>query len=163
MDSLEKRNIKLTFNTALAKIQNWCAYQERSHGEVKEKLYEWNLYPSEVDQIISKLIEENFLNEERFVKAYVSGKFRIKKWGRRKIKQGLLQKKVTDKMIDSGLNTIDGDEYEATLADLAMKKFHLIKEKDAFKHKNKLITYLQSRGYETDMIFFVLKANNLYK
>ncbi len=163
MDQLEKKNIKLTMKAALPRIQGWCAYQERSHSEVKEKLYDWNLFSTEVDQIIGMLIEENFLNEERFVNAYVSGKFKIKKWGKLKIKQGLKQKRITDKMITAGLNSIDAEEYEDTLSDLMNKKFQLIHEKDAFKHKMKLVGYLQGRGYEKDIIFYVLKANNLYK
>lgn len=162
MDNLEKKNIKLTKNAALRKIQSWCAYQERSHYEVKNKLFDWNLYATEVDQILSELISENFLNEERFVNAYISGKFKIKRWGKIKIKQGLKQHRVTEKMLATGLSKIDPDEYIDVLSRLAVKKHASITEKDPFKHKMKLIMYLQGKGYEKDLIFDVLKSNNLY-
>jgi regulatory protein len=80
---------RLTPAEAHAKIQRYCAYQERSHKEVKNKLYEYGLYPGQVDELLSQLISEGFLNEERFAKAFAGGRFRMKKWGRLKIKNEL--------------------------------------------------------------------------
>jgi len=161
MKSTQQKPLILDKKTALLKAESWCAYQERSQQEVRNKLYEWNLYPNEVEEIISELISTNFLNEERFAKAYVSGKFNIKKWGKIKIKQGLKLKKVPDKLIQKALNGIEMDNYLAVLLATAEKKSATISEKDVLKKKYKLITYLQSKGFENDLIFDVLKANNL--
>ncbi|GAB1464316.1 regulatory protein RecX [Pedobacter sp.] len=147
--------------TALQKAANWCAYQERSQQEVRDKLYEWQMKSLEVEEIISTLIAENFLNEERFAFAYVSGKFKIKKWGKIKIKQGLKLKRVPDTIIKKALNSIDGDEYVATLRNLLEKKQQTEKEKNAIKRQFKLVNYLHSKGYEKDLIFILLKNINL--
>ena len=147
--------------TALQKAANWCAYQERSQQEVRDKLYEWQMKSLEVEEIISTLIAENFLNEERFALTYVSGKFKIKKWGKIKIKQGLKLKRVPDTIIKKALNSIDGDEYVATLRNLLEKKQQTEKEKNAIKRQFKLVNYLHSKGYEKDLIFILLKNINL--
>src|ERR1700712_929985 len=94
---------------ALAKAEHYCAYQERSQQEVRDKLYEWGLYPDAVENVIVHLIEGNFLNEERFANAYTRGKFNQKGWGRIKIKQGLKFKKVSDVLIKKALLTINGE------------------------------------------------------
>ncbi|MGF1925139.1 MAG: regulatory protein RecX [Bacteroidia bacterium] len=161
MKSSQQPPIKLDKKTALLKAESWCAYQERSQQEVRNKLYDWNLFPNEVEEVISELISTNFLSEERFAFAYTSGKFKIKKWGKLKIKQGLKLRKVPDKLIQKALNGIDMDEYLGVLLANAEKKAALITEKDAFKKKNKLFSYLQGKGFENDLIFDVLKANNL--
>ncbi|HWW43086.1 regulatory protein RecX [Pedobacter sp.] len=146
---------------ALAKAEHYCAYQERSQYEIRNKLYEWGLKTAEVEELISELIVTNFLNEERFAKVYVSGKFNIKKWGKIKIKQSLKIKQVPDKMITKALNTIDSGDYLQTLLELAEKKAKLITETDAYKKKYKLITYLMGKGFENNLISEVLKDNNL--
>lgn len=161
MKSTQQKPLILDKKTALLKAESWCAYQERSQQEVRNKLYEWNLFPNEVEEVISELISTNFLNEERFAHAYTSGKFTIKKWGKIKIKQGLKLKKVPEKLIQKALNGIEMDNYLAVLLATAEKKAALISEKDALKKKYKLISYLQSKGFENDLIFDVLKANNL--
>lgn len=161
MKSSQQKPLNLDKKTALLKAESWCAYQERSQQEVRNKLYEWNLFPSEVEEVISELISTNFLNEERFAHAYTSGKFKIKKWGKLKIKQGLKLKKVPDKLIQKALNGIDMDEYLSVLLATAEKKLVVLPEKDALKKKYKLISYLQGKGFENDFIFDVLKANNL--
>lgn len=163
MKTTEHKPLILDKKTALLKAESWCAYQERSQQEVRNKLYEWNLFPSEVEEVISELISTNFLNEERFALAYTSGKFNIKKWGKLKIKQGLKLKKVPDKLIQKALNGIDMDQYLSVLLTTAEKKDASISEKDALKKKFRLISYLQSKGFENDLIFDVLKANNLPK
>lgn len=146
---------------ALVKAEHFCAYQERSQKEVRSKLLDWGIRGDELEEIISDLILNNFLNEERFALNYVSGKFKIKKWGRIKIKQGLKLKGVPEKLLQKALYSIDDDAYEKTLADLAVKKSNLLQEKDSFKRKMKLMYYLQSRGFENDLILVVLKASNL--
>jgi regulatory protein len=155
--------VRLDRRTALIKAESWCAYQERSQQEVRDKLYTYGLHEAEVEELISELISTNFLNEERFAMAYVSGKVNIKKWGRIKVKQGLKLKKVPEKIIVKALKSIDDEKYLTNLIATAEKKSSSITEKDAIKKKFKLVTYLQSKGFETDLIFDVLTANNLTK
>ncbi|NRF41486.1 regulatory protein RecX [Pedobacter foliorum] len=161
LDSSKQQTVKLDKKAALAKAEHYCAYQERSQQEIRNKLYEWGLWKNEVEEIISELIQTNFLNEERFTMAYVSGKFKIKKWGKMKIKQGLKLKGVTEKMISNALKTIDYDEYLETILVLANKKLPSIKENDAYKRKYKLTSYLMGKGFESNLISEVLNANGL--
>lgn len=146
---------------ALAKAESFCAYQERSQKEVRTKLLELGMRGDELEEIISDLILHNFLNEERFAMNYASGKFNIKKWGRIKIKQGLKLKGVPEKLLQKALYSLDDDDYLKTLTDLAIKKAKLLNEKDPFKRKIKLMYYLQSRGFENDLILVALKNSNL--
>ena len=157
----EKHKVKLDKKAALLKAEHYCAYQERSQQEVRDKLYEMGLWSNDVEELIAELIQTNFLNEERFALAYVSGKFKIKKWGKIKIKQGLKLKKVPDKMILNALKTIDYEDYLETIAMIAEKKASLITEKDPYKRKYKLVSYLMSRGFETDLVNEVLRDKHL--
>jgi regulatory protein len=137
---------------ALQKIKHYCAYQERSHAEVKEKLYGFGLYKNEVEQLIATVIEENYLNEERYAMAFAGGKFRIKKWGKTKIKYELQQKKVSAYCIKKALAAIDENEYLQTFNNLAAEKLKELKgEKNIFVKKKKLQNYLVGKGYEFDM------------
>ena len=160
MDSPKK--IKITDEkVALAKAEHFCAYQERAQQEVRDKLYDWGLWPDAVENIIVKLIGDNFLNEERFAKAYVQGKFKQKGWGRIKIKQGLKIKKIPENLLKKALLTIDGDEYFEMLTKVLSKKAILLNEKVPYKRRYKLQQYALSRGFETDLIFDVLKNSEL--
>ncbi|GAB2685759.1 regulatory protein RecX [Mucilaginibacter koreensis] len=146
---------------AQAKAEHYCAYQERSQQEVRDKLYEWGVYPSVIEQIITRLIGDNFLNEERFAMAYAQGKFNQKQWGRVKIKQGLKLKRVSDKLINKALRSLDGDAYMATLEKLMQKKADKLTEREPYKRRYKLQQYAMSRGFESDLISEVLKASAL--
>ncbi len=146
---------------ALAKAEHYCAYQERSQQEVRDKLYEWGLWTAAVENIISLLISDNFLNEERFAKAYVQGKFKQKGWGKVKIKQGLKLKKVPDVLIKKALLNIADDDYLKILEKVLIKKAKATTEKDPYKRRYKLQQYALSRGYEVDLISDVLKASDL--
>jgi regulatory protein len=148
-------------NVGQAKAEHYCAYQERSQQEVRDKLYEWGLWPDAVENIIIQLIAGNYLNEERFAKAYTQGKFKQKAWGRIKIKQGLKLKRVPDVLIKKALLTIDGDAYLLALQRVIAKKAGTIGEKDPYKRRYKLQQYALGRGYESDMIADVLKASEL--
>ena len=147
--------------TALAKAEHYCAYQERSQQEVRDKLYEWGLYPNIIENVIVQLIAGNFLNEERFANAYTRGKFNQKGWGKNKIKQGLKFKRVSDVLIKKALDIINGDDYLQTLQQVLQKKARLLSEKDPYKRKYKLHQYAISRGYETDIISDVLRNSDL--
>ena len=153
------RKIKLSLPVAIEKIKNWCAYQERSHFETKNKLYEMGLNTDEVGEALSVLITENFLNEERFAETFARGKFRIKYWGKNKIKSELKHKKVSDYSINKALKQIDTDEYYEVLNKVIKRKLKESKEKIAYKKKYKVLQYAVSRGFETSLINDVLKLN----
>lgn len=138
-------------------MKNWCAYQERSQFEVRNKLFEYGIFNEEAENIISQLIQENFLNEERFALAFARGKFRIKRWGRIKIKLELKQHKVSEYCISKALKQIDGNEYFATLEKIIEKKTKEIKESNKIKKQYKIIKYAMSRGYEQDIIMDAIK------
>jgi regulatory protein len=137
-------------------MESFCAYQERSQLEIRYKLIELGVFGNDLEHIISSLIENNFLNEARFAKAYTNGKLRIKNWGKIKIKQGLKLKGVSAPLIKSALQQIDEDEYYAILEKIIAKKSKEIKDKDPYIFKNKVFRYALSRGFETDLISFVL-------
>lgn len=142
---------------ARQRIENWCAYQERAQQETRNKLYEYGLHEADVEQIISELIGENFLNEERFAIAFAGGKFRIKKWGKIKIKLELRQRKVSDYCINKALKQIPDKDYFSTLETIILQKSKLVKESNKIKKHYKLLQYASSRGYEKDLIVEVLK------
>ncbi len=147
---------KYNLEVAKSKIEAFCAYQERSHSEVKNKLESWYIDFRDINRLISELIETNFLNEERFASSYVSGKFRIKNWGKIKIRQQLKSKQVSNYSLNKALAEIDEDEYLTTLTKLAISKNRLIKAKDQWDRRIKLQRFLQSKGYENDLIGEVL-------
>jgi regulatory protein len=145
---------------ALPKAKHYCAYQERCHSEVKDKLYGFGLNKNETDQIISTLIEENYLNEERFALLYAGGHFRTKHWGRVKIKYELKKKMVSDYCIKKALASIDDTEYIKTLRRLtALKLKTLRSEKNMFIRKKKLQDHLLMKGYETELVKEMVNNN----
>ncbi len=153
------KKIRLSAAVAYGKIQHYCAYQERSHREVKNKLFGYGLYASEVDELISKLIEEGFLNEERFAKAFAGGKFRIKKWGRLKIKQELEMLGLTKRCVTIGLKEIDQSDYNKVLKALIKKKSSQTFETNPFKRKNIIARFVISKGYESELVWGILKED----
>jgi len=156
----KKASIKITDpHLALVKMQGWCAYQERSQQDARDKLYELGMWTEAVENIIVQLIQDNFLNEERFACSFARGKFNIKKWGRIKIKQELKQKRVGDYCLKKAMKEIDETEYIQTLKKLIETKRKLIKETNKIKLKYKLMSYALSKGYEKDLIFDVLNGD----
>lgn len=142
-----------TVNEAKKKMEHYCAYQERCHKEVRQKLRDMHMIPEAIDVVIGHLLEHNFLNEERFAKTFVRGKFKIKKWGRRRLVQELKQKDISKYTINLALNTIGNDEYIDTFNVLAEKKLNSIKESNILKKKKKLADYLLYRGWEPHLVF----------
>ncbi len=143
---------------ALQKIKHFCSYQERCHREVKEKLYSFGLYKNETESLLSQLIEENYLNEERYAVAFAGGKFRIKQWGKVKIKHELRQRMVSDYCIKKALASISADEYEKTIEKLFEgKKSSLKAEKNIFITKQKIQAFLIQKGFESALILGYLK------
>jgi regulatory protein len=142
-----------TFEQAFQKIKQYCAYQERCHSEVRDKLYSFGLRQSEVEEAITLLITENYLNEERFAIHFAGGKFRMKQWGKHKIKQALKLRQVSDYCINKALKDIDVKEYERTFQKLTEQKLKTLKsEKNIFIKKRKLQDFLLQKGYENDLI-----------
>lgn len=138
---------------AVPKIKQYCAYQERCHAEVRDKLYSFGLHKNEVEEIISSLITENYLNEERFAIHFAGGKFRMKQWGKIKIKQALKYKQVSDYCIRKALKEIDALDYEKTFQKLVQQKVKTLKsEKNIFIKKRKLQDFLLQKGFETEMV-----------
>ena len=138
---------------AFQKAKYYCAYQERSHAEVKKKLYGFGLYKNEVEILLSRLIEENYLNEERFAIAFAGGKFRIKQWGKTKIKYELKMRQISDYNIKKALSQIEEEDYLKMLQKLAAEKLATLKsEKNIFIRKSKLQNYLVGKGYEFNLI-----------
>jgi regulatory protein len=147
----------ITKEQALQKLKHYSGYQERCHREVREKLYNLGVNRKDHDEIIAALIEEGYLNEERFAIAFAGGKFRLKQWGRVKIKYELKQKQVSDYCIKKALKEIDEDEYQDVLNKLATEKYELLKEEQYMIRKKKTMDYLIQKGYEHEQI------NNWFK
>jgi regulatory protein len=148
----------LTKEQALQKIKHYCAYQERCHQEVKEKLYQLGVWKNEQDQIMATLIEENYLNEERFAIAFAGGRFRIKHWGRVKIKYELKQKQVSEYCIKKALKQISEEDYQQLLQKLATEKYASLKGEQYLVRKKKTMDYLFQRGFEGELVSEALKS-----
>lgn len=141
-----------TVEEATRLLEKYCAYQERCHKDVEQKLYDLKMITEAKEQIIIHLLQHNFLNEERFSKAYVRGKFNQNKWGRNKIVNELKFKNISSYNIKKGLKEISEEDYTKTLQLIATKKLALIKDPNLYKKRAKLFTYLSSKGFETSYI-----------
>ena len=140
------------------KLADYCVYQDRSHYEVEQKLKELRtLNEDERGEILIWLIQNNFLNEERFSKSYARGKFYQKKWGKIKIKQGLKQKRIPTNLIDKGIEEINEEDYKSTLMELTEKKWNILRESEVYLKKKKIYNYLLQKGYEYNLINEILK------
>jgi regulatory protein len=142
----------LTKEQALQKLRQYCAYQERCHYEAQQKLWDLGIRRSEHDEIISTLIEEDYLNEERFAKAFAGGKFRMKDWGRKKIYYALKEKRVSEYSIKQAMKEIDDEEYKQNLRELAEGKYEALKDEQYLVRKKKTIDYMLQKGYELDLV-----------
>jgi regulatory protein len=152
------RKQTLTKEQAMQKAKHYCAYQERSHSSTKEKLYSLGLWKKDVEEILSGLIEEGYLNEERFAIQFAGGHFRMKQWGRVKIRYELKQRQVSDYCIKKALKAIDEEDYTQTLEKLAVKKWDAAQgEGSVFIRRRKVQDYLLQKGFESDLISLILK------
>jgi regulatory protein len=142
------------------KIFRYCAYQERCHLEVRNKLYEWGVSKTAGDEIISDLITQGFLNEERFARAYTGGKFRTKSWGRMKITHALESKGLTPNCIRSGMQEIDEKEYLKTLKELILKKTEQIIGENPYVKNDRVAKYVIQKGFEPELVWKVIKEQN---
>ncbi|WP_282164959.1 regulatory protein RecX [Cellulophaga baltica] len=142
-----------TLDEARKKLESYCAYQDRCHKEVNQKLKDMGMIHSAIDQIIYALIQDNFLNEERFSKSFARGKFNIKKWGKNRIINELKQRGISKYNITTALKEIDEDDYLETLTVLAQKRLDAISEKNIQKRRKKLADYLLYRGWESHLVY----------
>jgi len=152
--SSKKRTDKAT---ALLKLQRYCAYQDRCHKEVRTKLINLGVYGLDLENVITELIADNFLNEERYACSYARGKFRMKGWGRVRIRQELKFRKISDYCIKKAMKEIEEDDYMATLKEILIKKERLSREKDSFKRRGGLANFAIRRGFESNLVWLVVK------
>ncbi|KAA6441010.1 RecX family transcriptional regulator [Dyadobacter flavalbus] len=139
----------------LQKAASYCAYQERTQDEVKQRLKKWDVWGEEADEIIAELISMNYLSEERFAKTYAGGKFRVKNWGRMKIRQELHRRGLSEYSIQKGMNEIQDEAYISGLKELLGKKKMLLAktETDPFRLKQKLARFALGKGYESELVW----------
>lgn len=142
---------------ALQKLQKYCAYQERCHQEVRNKLLQLEVYGDDLEEIIALLIQENFLNETRFSQAFVRGKYRIKKWGKNKIIQELKKRHISAYNIKKGLSEIEEDQYLQNITDMITIKNEKWASLDPFPRRQKIVHYLVSKGYELSLAWEMTK------
>lgn len=153
-----KANKVYDLDEAREKIRAFCVYRERSHKEAGDKLRSYGLIEEVVDQLISELIQENYLNEERFARSFVRGKFNQKKWGRQKIRQALYQHQLSDYVLSKAFSEIDDELYHSTLKGLLEKKESSLKDKNIYVRRRKLADYLIRKGYESDLVWDLIRS-----
>jgi regulatory protein len=157
------RKKHLTKEQALQKLKHYCSYQERCHSEVKEKLYSLGVWKNDHDEIIAALIEQGYLNEERFAIAFAGGRFRVKHWGRVKIKYELKQKQVSDYSIKKALKQIDEEDYLVVLKKLAEEKYASLKSEQYLVRKKKTRDHLLQKGFEYELLAAVIESITVKK
>ncbi|MEM9829342.1 MAG: regulatory protein RecX [Bacteroidota bacterium] len=151
-------NNKITTWKQQAKVKaaKYCAYQERTQQEVRDKLYSYGLHTDAVEEVLSELISDGFVNEERFAQAFARGKFRSNKWGRIKIEMSLRQKGLSDYCIRSGLSEIRDQDYQDTLSGLIQKKWSSLSGEDPYARKHKTARFVLGKGYESELVWKIL-------
>lgn len=154
---MQRKSKSLTPEQAKQKALRYCAYQERSHQEVKNKLYELGLNSSDADELLTYLITEGFLNEERYAKLFAGGKFRIKQWGRIKITHALESKGLSKNCIRIGLKEIEEEDYSKTLEKLITEKASQLQEETTFIERDRISKALIQKGYEPELVWKALK------
>ena len=142
-----------TVEEAKKKLEYYCAYQDRCHQEIDRKLHEMKMIPEAKEILILHLIENDFLNEERFATSFARGKFRIKKWGRKRIVRELKIRNISNFNIKRALSTIDDLEYENVFNELSKKRLANLKESNKYKKRKKLADYLLYRGWESQLVY----------
>lgn len=145
---------------ALQKAMKLCASEERSPFYIRQKFYQWGLSKEQSERLIHHLLEQNFLNEQRFADAFVRGKFKIKGWGKVKIKAELQSRGISSQAIHTAFQQFETESYQDTLKQLAQKKLKSLKNLSPAEQRPKLIRYLLSKGYEYEAIIEILGSNS---
>lgn len=151
MDYEKKQKKEISAQSALSKVMFICSRQEKCCFDIRKKLRDWNLSYDDQDEIIQTLIEEKFLNEERYTNFYVRDKFRFNKWGKIKISHHLKQKQIPENLIDNALDQINEKDYKESLGDILSHKIKSIKEDDPYQLRAKLYRFAQGRGFESHL------------
>lgn len=147
------QNKVFTVDEIKRKLEQYCVYQDRCHKEVEQKMREYNLIPEAKEMILLSLLQDNFLNEERFAKSFARGKFRIKHWGKQRIVRELKFRDISSYNIKTALKEIDEQEYLKTIYSITEKRNEAISEPNIYKRKRKLIDFLMRKGYENELIY----------
>ena len=155
-----QNNKVYTVKEATERIQSYCAIQDRCQWEVERKMKEWGVSEIIIENILTDLILEKFVDEQRFAESFCRGKFRIKRWGKVKIKNELKIRKISENCIDKGLSQIENNEYMEVLKDLYIKKRDSLKDTNQFIRKGKISKHLQQKGFESNLIWELI---NKYK
>jgi regulatory protein len=155
LENSYSKKAKWAKDVALEELKRWCAADEKCHAQVRTKLIEHQVYGDDLEEIISELISENFLNEARYANAYVSGKFKINGWGRNKIKMGLVQKHISSYIVNKAMSTLDQDDYEEYLKKLFTEKAKTVNIK-TMQGKQKVMSFLMQRGFEQGLILSLI-------
>ena len=145
-----------TLEQARKLLENYCVYQERSHFQVEKKLREMRMIPEAIDSIVLHLIQEGFLNEERFARAYVRGKFYYKDWGKNKIRQGLKKHLIHLSLIENALGEINPDDYNKTIKKIIDKKKQEYSKIKSYQLRQKILAYLYQKGYSPEDVIPLL-------
>ena len=149
--------LNLSVKEVLHKIESYCSYQERCHIEVREKLRSFSLDSNEVDEIIVKLIGNNYLNEERFASLFSISKFHQKKWGKIRIVNELKARKISSFLISKAVKEIPMEEYYETFSKLSDHQWNVITEKNTIKKRKKFCDYLLRKGWESELVYAKVK------
>ena len=151
-EGINKRQT-IDFASAKSKIAKYCAYQERAHSEVEQKLYTYGLFSDQVQELLAWLITENYVNEERFAIAFSGGKFRLKKWGKIKIRQHLQLKRVSEYSINKAILLIEQEDYENTMQQLIRRKWASVSADNIYTLRNKVARFVINKGYEPEQVW----------
>ena len=154
-----QNNKVYTIKEATERIQAYCAIQDRCQWGVKRKMKEWGISKEVIENILTDLILEKFVDEQRFAESFCRGKFRIKRWGKMKIKDELKIKNISENCIQIGLEQIDEKEYTQTLVHLYEEKKNSLKDKNQFIRKGKIAKHLQQKGFESNLIWKLINKD----
>jgi len=154
-----ENNKVYTVKEATERIQSYCAIQDRCQWDVERKMKEWGISDEIIENIVTDLILEKFVDEQRFSESFCRGKFRIKKWGKVKIENELKIKKISNNCIDKGLLQIEKKEYMKVLKDLYLKKRDSLKDTNQFIRKGKIVKHLQQKGFESKLIWELINKD----
>ncbi|MEM8909985.1 MAG: regulatory protein RecX [Bacteroidota bacterium] len=160
---MEGKKKHLSRDEALVKLQRYCAYQDRCHQEVRSKLIDLGIYGHDLELVIAALISENFLNEERFACSYARGKFRIKRWGKVKIKRELVRRNISTYCISKAMEELEEEDYQMHLQVLLEQKLEQERAKNEFRKKAKVAQYAIRKGFEAHLVWEILNSQSSNK
>lgn len=154
---MQEKKSTYTVEEAKRALEKYCAYQDRCHQEIERKLWDMSMIPEARELILLHLMQHDFLNEERFARNFARGKFRIKKWGRQRIKRELKLREISDYNIKAGMSEIPAEEYDEVFAALSRKKFLEVREENVLKKRKKVADYLLRKGFESNIVYEILR------